>query len=106
MNQKEKLLAINSNQRKYCSPQTPSPRQRNAYYFGSGDWNHEVAKLKACWELKQKDHDFITEARIKGEHEIADVIDLVTNERYEIETSKERAQRFNGKDITVIKLWE
>ena len=68
---------------------------------------HEICKLKTCYELKGLGVNFITEAEEITTGERPDIVKLSNNEHIEIETCKQRAKRFEGKDnVTVIKLFE
>ena len=77
------------------------------YISTANSLDHEIGKLKICYELRKQGHYFITEAEDIRTKERADVVDLDTGIRYEIETDPRRAKRFEGrKNIEVIKLWE
>lgn len=83
------------------------PRKINAVFLSpANSWLHEQAKCKVCYDLLKEHKKFITEAVNNRTGERADVIVLDTGERVEIECDPRRAKRFEGKDITVIKLWK
>lgn len=67
---------------------------------------HEVRKVIECYKLQKEKKEFITEAISMKTNERFDIVVLDTGERIEIETDPKRAKRFDGQDITVIKLWE
>ena len=104
MNQRELQLKRNQTARQYQCPKSNLPRQRNCVYFGTGDWEHERVKFILSWAALKIGHEFITEARGKDGN-IVDFVDLDSGREVEIETCKERAKRFDGKDVTVFELW-
>ena len=65
---------------------------------------HELAKTKKCYELRKQGFEFITEAVENNSGLRRDVVCLDNNEIYEIETSKQRAKRFEGTNVNVIQL--
>lgn len=94
----------NDTARQFTSPKSGLPVKRNVLNFGTGGYEHELAKFNLCWEALKDGHEFITEARGKDGN-VRDFVDLDTGEIKEIETSEERAKR-HGEDVTVVKLWE
>jgi cellulose biosynthesis protein BcsQ len=82
-------------------------RPKNAIFLSpSNSEEHEMEKCRQCYEILKKGMKFITEAVDNHTKERADIVVLDTGERIEIETDKNRAKRFEGTDITVIKMWE
>lgn len=88
-------------------------RPKNAVYISvANSIEHEIAKLKVCYDLRKERKEFITEAcrnqkDENGKIRRVDVVVLDLGEEIEIEVSPRRARRFlNDKRVTVIKLWE
>lgn len=63
--------------------------------FKNNTFDHELAKYFLCWELLQRDHNFITEAIFEN-NQRADIIDLTTQTIYEI-MENETIEEFNKK---------
>lgn len=115
MNKKLQKLIEKKN---YCRYHIPgmgnlNRLKKNAIFTSAANsYEHEKAKFDKCYELACKGHNFITEAEvsIKGKKYRRDIVDISNGCVFEIETTKERAERFNSdpdKDIIeVIKLWE
>jgi len=110
MNRKEKLLKRNGNWRLYHTPGMPNyaKRKRNCVFISpANSWEHEKTKCLLAYMLRQRKHDYITEAVSNKTGERHDLIDLDTGWIYEVETDKKRAGRFKNRDeIIVVKLWE
>lgn len=88
-------------------------RPKNAIYISTANSiEHERAKVDLCYELKEQDKYYITEAvrnekDEKGKERRVDVVCLDDGTEYEIETDPKRARRFEGQDnVVVIKLWK
>jgi hypothetical protein len=90
--------------RNYTTPSSNVPRDRNCLYFGTGDHEHELRKFYLCWAAKVLGHEFITEARGK-DGKVVDFVDLDEGLEVEVETGKERAKRFEGKESKVWEVW-
>ena len=73
---------------------------------------HELAKTHVCYLLKKLGHEFVTEGEcsINKVKYRRDIVDLDSGIIYEVETSPERAKRFQEdpetSNIKVIKLFE
>jgi len=75
---------------------------------------HELLKCMTCLALKKLNHRFVSEAEemVEGNRFVRDVVCITTKDpvRFEIETDKRRAERFEQDPkrdgITVIKAWE
>ena len=67
---------------------------------------HEVIKFMVCYLLKSQGYEFISEAVSNKEGYRRDVVCLNTGEIFEVETTPERAKRFEGTEVTVVKTWE
>ena len=67
---------------------------------------HELAKMEVCYWLKKLGCSFITEATSNSSGQRHDIVCLDTGQIFECEISPQRAKRFEGTDIIVIKLWE
>lgn len=115
MNQKERKLSRIANMKKYHTPACSNyiKRAKNAVYISpANSIEHEIAKLKVCYELRKNKNDFITEAcRNKkdgnGKIRRVDIVNLDTGQEIEIETDPRRAKRFEGeKGVMVIELWK
>jgi len=110
MNKRELNKTINHHQRQYHIPGMSNihPRKRNALFLSPANTiEHEVGKCIVAYELLKMKHKFISEAVCNKTKERNDVVDLVTNMKYEVETSAVRAKRFEGRrDVIVIKLFE
>lgn len=109
MNKKDKLISKINVMRSYHTPGCNNyvKRAKNAIFITPmNSMEHEVAKLATCYELKKRGFDFITEAVENKTGLRRDVVCLDTGEIFEIETTKERAKRFEGTVAKVIKLFE
>ena len=114
MNKLEQNKAERSNISKYHTPSCANyiKRAKNAIFINpSNSLEHEMAKLKECYLLRQLGISFITEAvrnkKVKGKERRVDVVNLATGEEIEIETDPKRAARFDGEEgVRVVKLWE
>jgi len=107
MNKKEVENVRWFNYKKYCTQGNENTRvKKNVITPHGNSYEHEKAKFDICWMLKNKGHDFITEAynaKTKMRH---DIVDLDTGYIYEVETDPKRAERFNQENIIVVKLFE
>lgn len=101
--------------RKYHTPGMGNiyKRKVNAVFISAANsLEHEAKKLEVCYDILKNGGSFITEAcRNKpdqnGKIRRIDVIDLGTGLEFEIETTPERAKRFNGeKGVIVIKTFK
>jgi len=82
-------------------------RAKNAIFITPmNSIEHEIAKLNLCYSLKKLGYDFITEAVENKTGLRRDVVCLDTGEIFEVETTPERAKRFEGTGVTVISLWK
>lgn len=95
---------------KYYSMENQSihPKRNVFKLHANATIEHEIGKLRVCYELKRRKHNFITEAvkrSIGGKVVRVDVVDLDTGYEYEVETDPKRAERFNGSEVIVVKLW-
>jgi len=110
---KPKLLSTRQRETwyKYKTPgqsALTSRRKVNQFNFGSGGLEHELAKLRLCYELKSSGSPFITEAERNkkdenGKSRIPDVVDLTTGIEWEFETDMNRGKRFlNQKNVTIV----
>lgn len=129
MNKKERLLKINTNLKNYkqeaehkgcvnCELKRKgyivqggkhysSPAKNKCVIHAQNTIEHERAKHDVCYYLLKAKHPYLTEAYDKKLKERNDVVDLFTGLKYEIETSKIRAKRFDGrKDVIVVPLWK
>ena len=111
MNKKELMLKRTEIWKKFHTPgcQNFCKRKRNAVFISpANSIEHEVGKLKVCYELRKKGQQFITEAVENATGFRRDVVSLDTGIIYEVETDPKRALRFKGQEgnIRVIKLWE
>lgn len=114
MNKREKMMIEKENYSKYHIPSCPSymKRPKNAVFIStSNSLDHEILKLKTCYELRQLGINFITEAvrnkkDEKGKSRRVDIINLATGDEIEIEMTPHRAKRFEGEPgVIVVKGW-
>ena len=115
MNKKDQMLKVEETAKCYHIPGMPNyaRRPKNAIFLNpSNSWAHEMLKCKTCYELKGTGCQFITEAcrnkpDAEGKIRRVDVVDLNTGTEFEIETTPQRAKRFEGQEgVIVIKGWQ
>lgn len=115
LNKKEQKIKEIDTIKSYHTPSCNAyvKRAKNAIYLNpTNSWEHEMAKCRACYELRSTSSNFITEAvrnakDAEGKHRRIDIVDLTTGYEIEIETDPKRAKRFDGEEnVIVIKLWK
>ena len=110
MNKKDLATKRNDTQRLYHVPGMANitNRKRNAVFISpSNSLEHEIGKMKVCYELRKEKMQFITEAVCNKTQKRRDVVCLDDGMIFEIETDKKRAERFKDqKGVVVIKLWK
>jgi len=71
---------------------------------------HEKKKFELCWQLEQKNKEYVTEARFKDTDLRADIYILDDDEIWEIETSKQelsdRKNKYPQHSTYVFPLWD
>lgn len=87
--------------------------KQNAIFISTANsLEHEILKLKICYELKKTGCSFITESVRNQKDELGnerrvDIVDLNSGTEFEIEMDPKRAKRFEGQEgVIVIKGWE
>ena len=93
--------------KKYRKPSTAFNKCKvnELVIFPNNSYEHEKAKFDLYWKLRQEGHNVLTECELIETKERCDLVDLTGGgERYEIETDKKRAKRFEGRPINVIQL--
>lgn len=109
MNQKDTILMQTKTWHSYHVPGMGNytTRPKNAIFLSpANSEEHEMEKCRICYNLLKEGKKYITEAVDNHTKERADIVILDSGERIEIEMEKDRAKRFEGRDITVIKMWE
>lgn len=111
MNKKELLLKRTETWKKFHTPgcQNFCKRKRNAVFISpANSLEHEIAKLKVCYDLRKAKKEFITEAVENATGFRRDVVCLDNEAIWEIELDRKRAMRFKDQDgdIRIVKLWE
>lgn len=115
MSKSSQALKVKKHYSLYHTPGCPYyvKRPKNAVFISpANSLEHEVAKLKVCYELRQNKCNFITEAvrnhkDENGKERRVDIVNLNTGDEIEIETDPKRAVRFEKeKGVVVVKLWE
>ena len=115
MNKKQKLLKEKEVYSSYHIPSMPHymKRPKCAIYINpSNSLEHEILKLKTCYDLQSNGSKYITEAMRntkdkKGKDRRVDIVDISSGKEFEVEMEKRRAKRFEGeKGVIVIKGWE
>ncbi len=83
-------------------------RKINAVHISAANSEpHELEKCKIAHRLIKQGHKIVTEAQENSSRLIRDLVDLTTGDIYEVETTKQRAKRFEGDTrVIVVKLWE
>jgi hypothetical protein len=91
--------------RLYLTPKTANTPVNRGFNFGSGEWEHERAKFIITWCAKKLGMEVITEAEEKSTGLVRDVVILDNGRIIEVEINKERAKRFDGKNVEIFDLW-
>lgn len=109
MNKQQREQKKRDNLMKYHSPKGQSSRRElNTIHFSTGESKeHFMAKCEKCYELREQGVDFITEAIDKYTNLRHDIVEIMTDFKYEIETDPKRAERFKEMEkVILIRLWE
>jgi len=100
---------------KYHIPSCPNymKRPKNAIFISSSNsLEHEMLKLKVCYQFRKEGINYITEAvrnklDSKGKSRKVDVVNINTGDEWEIEMTERRAKRFLGEEgVFVVKGWK
>ncbi len=80
MNKKEREQRIRENLNLYCTPgnSLEKPTKNVVYISTANSLEHEISKLKVCYELKALGSEFLTEAERKNSRprRRVDIVDL------------------------------
>ncbi len=112
MNKLQREMQRKNTWYKYKTPGSAQPLRINHISLSTANSKkHEMAKAEKCYDILEEGHKFVTEAERRtkdryGNVRRVDVVDLDSGIEFEIETTKERAKRFDGEEgVEVIELW-
>ena len=112
MNKKQTITEEIRNWRAYHVPGMGNytTRPKNGIFLSAANsWEHEKEKCHQCHVLLKRHHKFITEASCNKTNLRRDIVDITDGTIIEIETTRERAERFKSDPmadkIIVVKLW-
>ena len=70
--------------------------------FANNTYAHELGKFKIAFDLMKEGHKILTECEEISSGERCDLVDITDGERYEVESTIVRAQRFIGRPTNIV----